>query len=104
MKAAMKRREFLAGSGRLAAGLAAVALVRGAGAEEKKPPGLCLACRDGHLKATGKNDTWAALESIGAEGVEASIGEDLALAGLFHPDRKYSAAAPAGIEAVRRRG
>ena len=101
MKAAMERREFLVGSGRLAAGLAAVALVRGAGAEEKKPPDLCLACRDTHLKMTGKPDTWSALESIGAEGVEANIGDDLALPGLFHPDRKYSAATPAGIEALR---
>jgi len=100
MKASMRRREFLVGSGRVAAGLAAVALGRGAGAEEKKPAGLCLACRDTHLAMTGKKDCWSALDAIGAEGVEASVGEDLALAGLFHPDRKYSAAAPAGIEAV----
>ena len=97
---AMNRRQFLAGSGRLAAGLAAASLAGAAGAEEKKPD-LCLACRDGHLKMTGKKDSWSALESIGAEGVEASVGDDLSLPGLFHPDRRYSAASPADIEALR---
>ncbi|MCX5683041.1 MAG: TIM barrel protein, partial [Planctomycetota bacterium] len=102
MNASMRRREFLAGSGRLAAGLAALALARGAaGAEEKKLPQLCLACRDTHLAMTGKNDCWSALEAIGAEGVEAAVGDDLAMPGLYHPGRKYSAATPADIEAVR---
>jgi len=98
---AMNRRQFLAGSGRLAAGLAALSLAQDAARAQEKKAGLCLACRDGHLKATGKNDTWSALEAIGAEGVEASVNDDLSLPGLFHPDRKYSAATPADIEALR---
>ena len=98
---AMNRRQFLAGSGRLAAGLAALSLAQDAARAEENKADLCLACRDGHLKATGKNDTWSALEAIGAEGVEASVNDDLSLPGLFHPDRKYSAATPADIEALR---
>jgi sugar phosphate isomerase/epimerase len=100
MGASLNRREFLAGSGRLVAGAAAASLVRAAAAEESKP-GLCLACRDAHLTQTGRKDCWAALESIGAEGVEASVGDDLALAGLFHPGRRYSVATPADIETLQ---
>jgi sugar phosphate isomerase/epimerase len=80
--------------------MAAAALAEGARAEEKAPP-LCLACRDEHLKETGRKDSWAALESIGAEGVEAAVADDLALPGLFHPDRRYSVATPAGLSAVQ---
>jgi sugar phosphate isomerase/epimerase len=97
MEAPLSRREFLAGS--VVAGLAAVSGVRASAAEEK--PKLCLACRDSHLKQTGQKDCWSALRAIGAEGVEASIGDDLALPGLFHPDRRYSAATPAGIETLQ---
>jgi sugar phosphate isomerase/epimerase len=100
MATSLSRREFLAGSGCLAAGVAAAALAEGAPAEEK-PADLCLACRDEHLKETGRRDSWAALEAIGAEGVEAAVADDLALAGLFHPDRHYSLATPAGLTAVR---
>jgi sugar phosphate isomerase/epimerase len=94
------RRDFLAGSGRLlaAAGAASLLLKRAAAAEEKSEKKLCLSCRDVHLKQTGEKDCWAALRSIGAEGVEATIGEDLALPELFHPERKYSAASDADIE------
>ena len=99
MVASLNRREFLAGSGRLAAGMAAAALTQGARAEETSPP-LCLACRDEHLKETGRNDSWAALDAIGTEGVEAAVADDLSLPGLFHPDRRYSVATPAGLSAV----
>lgn len=100
MKDSLNRRKFLAGSGRLAAGLAAVSLVRAAPAQQGKPD-LCLACRDVHLTQTGQKGCWAALESIGAAGVEAGVGEDLSLPGLLHPDRRYSAAAAADIEILR---
>jgi len=100
MAASLNRREFLAGSGRLVAGAAAAALVEDAPAEEKLPE-LCLACRDEHLKETHRKDSWAALDAIGAAGVEAAVADDLALPGLFHPDRRYSVATPAGLSAVR---
>jgi sugar phosphate isomerase/epimerase len=53
------------------------------------------------LPHTGKPDCWRALAAIGAEGLEATIGENLSLPGLFHPQRRYSVATPAGIERVQ---
>jgi sugar phosphate isomerase/epimerase len=96
MNASIDRRTFLAGS----AGLAAAALLpRTAGADATKQT-IALGSRDGHLRLTGKKDSWSALEAIGAEVVEATIGEDLSLPVLFHPDRKYTAATDAGVEAL----
>ena len=100
MKHFLNRREFLEGSSRLAAGLAAASLAQGAAATGPGKPKPCLACRDGHLKQTDEKDCWSALQSIGAEGVEAAIGDDLSLPGLYHPDRRYSAADEAGIKTL----
>jgi len=98
MDEALSRRRFLGASGRLLAGAGAATLWPGvARAAEAKPP-LCLACRDSQLGVTGQPDCWSALGSIGAEGVEATIGEDLALPVLRHPQRKYSAATDASIQ------
>ena len=98
MDGSLSRRRFLGASGRWLAGAAAATLVRrAASAAEAKPP-LCLACRDSHLGVTAQPDCWAALGAIGAEGVEATLGEDLSFPGLRHPQRKYSAATDAGIE------
>lgn len=100
MGASLNRREFLAGSGCLAAGLTAASLAGGAEAGAAAPA-LRLACRDVHLKHTGRPDCWAALESIGAEGVEVVLGDDLAMPDLYHPDRRYSAATEAALETLR---
>ena len=93
----LNRRDFLEGSGRLLAGVGAASLLAGtaAGAEPKRA--LAVGCRDAHLKETGEKDCWSAMRAIGAEVVEATIGEDLSFRGLFHPDREYTAATPAGI-------
>ena len=91
----MNRRGFLRIG---AATVGAAAVLRGIAPAAESKPRLCLACRDTHLGVTGQPDCWAALGSIGAEGVEAAIGEDLSLRGLFHPQRKYSGATDAGIE------
>lgn len=96
MKPSLTRRDFLEGSGRLLAGLGAASLVSAAPAGPQRPP-LTPSCRDPHLKLTGEKDCWSALRKIGAEGVEATIDEDLSFPVLFHPDRKYSAATPEGI-------
>ena len=100
MGASLNRREFLAGSGCLAAGLTAASLAGGAEAGAAAPVPR-LACRDVHLRQTGRKDCWAALEAIGAEGVEAVIADDLALPDLFHPERRYSVATPAALETLR---
>jgi len=101
----LTRRDFLIRSAALGAGgaLAAAGPQASPAAEKRrraKPaagPALTLACRDPHLKLTGKPDCWSALKSMGAEGVEATIDEKLSFPVLFHPERKYSAASPAGI-------
>jgi sugar phosphate isomerase/epimerase len=97
MNARSNRREFLAGASRLAAGVATVAALPAWATAADKPGHLCLSCRDVHLKETGKTDCWSAMQSIGAEGVEANIGEDLSFAELFHPERKYSGKSDADI-------
>ena len=62
---------------------------------------LTLACRDAHLAMTGQKDCWAALTSIGAEGVDANVSDDLSLKSLFHPERQYTLATAEGIELLR---
>ncbi|MCL5268989.1 MAG: sugar phosphate isomerase/epimerase, partial [bacterium] len=112
MQPVFGRREFLAGSGRMAIGLAAASVAGkalGAPGEkaeenkvaEKKTDDWCLACRDAHLAATGKENCWMALDAIGARGVEVSIGDDLSLAGLFMPERQYTLATANGIDILR---
>jgi sugar phosphate isomerase/epimerase len=102
MNQSLDRRQFLHASGRLTAGLAAVSVLAGKSAASAQPQNqnLCLSCRDAHLKQTGRPDCWSALQSIGADGVEVAVGDDLSLAGLFHPDRKYTAASQVGIDLV----
>lgn len=98
MRNSPSRRQFLGTSSRLLAGVGAASLLRGSASAAEGKPRLCLACRDTHLAVTGKPDSWSALESLGAEGVEATIGEDLSFPVLHHPERKYSGATEAGIE------
>jgi sugar phosphate isomerase/epimerase len=100
MRESLTRREFLEGSGRMLSGLTAASLLLGRSAAGEDKPPLCLSCRDVHLKQTGDKDCWSAMRAIGAEGVEATIGDDLAFADLFHPDRKYTAATLDGLEAL----
>jgi len=101
MSNAHSRRLFLARSAQFLAGAGAASMVwpRAAAAEEQ--PRWCLACRDALLQHTGQPDCWSALRTIGAEGAEVTINEDLALPVLFHPEKKYSAATEADIERLR---
>jgi hypothetical protein len=94
----LSRREFLDGSCRLLAGAGAASLVARSGLGDEKRRTLPVGCRDANLRETRHKDCWSAMRSIGAEVVEATVADDLALPGLFHPTRKYSAATPAGID------
>jgi sugar phosphate isomerase/epimerase len=95
------RREFLRqSSGLLAGTVAAAALGPSALAAESVAP-LMLACGDATLKHVEAADCWAALKAIGAQGIEANIGLDLAFPRLFHPARKYSAATPDDVAALK---
>jgi sugar phosphate isomerase/epimerase len=96
----MTRRTFLNRAGCLGAA-AAMAGPLGQSilaAEKASRPAWPVTCRDAMLRQTGAKDCWSALLAIGAEGVEAVVNEELALPGLFHPDVKYTAATPAGLE------
>lgn len=96
MKAMLGRREFLAG-----AAAAAVSLAGAGFAAQKKAAELTLACRDAHIKETGKPDCWAALKSIGAQGVDVNVSDDLSLKSLYHPERQYTLATAEGIEMLQ---
>jgi len=98
MSASFTRRRFVQWSGRAGAGLAAASLLRESllPAAEARGPKLLVTVRDAMLKHVGAADCWAAMKQIGVEGVEAVIGDDLTLPGLFHPTAKYTAATSAG--------
>ena len=100
MNESYTRREFLNTSSRLAAGAATASTLLGSATAAEQKPRLCLATRDAILRQTGQPDCWSALRSIGAEGVEATIGEDLSFPVLYHPQKKYSGATQSGIEQV----
>lgn len=101
MTSLVSRRDFLQRSGRLLAGTAAASVLgRRAPAAENRPP-LTLACGDATLRHVQAPDCWAALKAIGAEGIEANISLDLSFPRLFHPTRKYSAATPEDLAALK---
>jgi len=98
MNDSFSRRQFLDASGRLLAGLGTASLLSSRAAAAPASKRLTLATREVLLPRTPGADCWTVLKSIGAEGVEATIQEDLSLPALFHPRRKYTAATPSGIE------
>ena len=94
---AISRRNFIHAT----AGLALAAALPGAshpcqGAEKRRR--LAVACRDVHLKATGKPDCWAAMKFLGVAGVEVDITPEMLCTGLYHPEKKYSLATDDGIK------
>ena len=94
----LTRRRFLVATGCLSGGAAlGVWGNRSALADEARPR-WTVACRDAMLRSTGRKDCWAALQAIGAEGVEVEIAADLTLPGLFHPTTKYTLVTAAGRE------
>ena len=66
----------------------------------KKPPrpSWIIACRDAHLSEVGEPDAFAALETIGAGGVEVTVKLDLSCPYLFDPKKKYSIADKQGVK------
>jgi len=98
MNRSVSRRQFVSRSCGLLAGAAAAVGLSGAVLADSEKRSIAVTCRDGHLSVTGEKNCWAAMEKLGAEGVEATIGEDLSLPGLVHPSRKYTAATPEGVE------
>jgi len=98
MRNSISRRQFVVRSCGLLAGAAAASRLPDVAAEEEKRAAISVTCRDVYLKTTGEKDCWSAMAKLGAQGVEASVADDLSLPGLFHPAKKYTVATPAGIE------
>ncbi|MCY3018417.1 MAG: TIM barrel protein [Planctomycetota bacterium] len=90
MRTPITRRTFLEGTGLAFATAGAAPLLGRDAIADDKPRAIVVACRDCHLGVTGANDCWAALKTIGADGVEAVIADDLSLPGLF--PKGYTAA------------
>ena len=101
MRPLLTRRRLL---GRLAGlvggGSMTALLARNCPAANPQTP-LAISCCDGSLAAMGAKDCWEAVRKIEADGVEATLGEDLSFPKLFHPSLKYSAATPSGIERLK---
>ena len=76
-----------------------------AGPKAETPPAQSkswvVACRDGHLKATGKPDSWSAMKEIGVTGVEVEVDPALACPALYAPNETYSLATASGIAALK---
>ena len=92
MRTPLSRREFLGQSARLAAGATAAALAPQIALADTSKAAICLSCRDVHLRQVGPKDAWSAIDALGADGVEATIGDDLSLPVLLHSSRKYTTA------------
>lgn len=101
MISAVNRRVFLRHSSCMLAGTVAAAISRRDAVAAEDRPALTLACGDATLQHVKEADCWSALNVIGAQGVEATIAEDLSFPRLFHPTRQYSAATPEGLAALK---
>ena len=65
---------------------------------DEKPSCLLVTCRDVTVRQAGQPDTWSALQTVGAEGVELQVDADMTLPGLYHPTKKYTLATTEGVE------
>lgn len=97
----LTRRVFLQQSSCLMAGTAAATMLGRTAIAAPSKTQLTLACGDATLGHAKEADCWAALKAIGAQGVEATISEDLSFPGLTHPTRKYSGATPEGLATLK---
>ncbi len=97
----VSRRQFLTTSTQLLAGAGAASLLLRSSVAAESQPRIILGARDVMLKHTDKPDVWSAAQSVGAEGLEINFRDDLSFPDLFHPEKKYTGATPAGIEALK---
>lgn len=101
MNRSFTRRQFLTTSTQLLAGTGAASLLLRSSVAAESQPRLILGTRDVMLKHTGKPDVWSAAQSVGAEGLEINFRDDLSFPDLFHPEKKYTGATPAGVEQLK---
>ena len=94
----LSRRNFIRTTGlALSAGALSLETALLAAPKGKWPVG----CRDIHLKAAGKPDSWACMKALGAECTEVQVNLDLDCPNLFHPDRRYTLATDDGIRTLK---
>ena len=98
MKTPVTRRRFMLGVGGFCGGVAIASRFGQFAFAEEKALDMPASCVDGILRNLGQKDTWAALQAVGAEGVQVDVAGDLSLPSLMHPTTKYTLATPAGIE------
>lgn len=98
MNTQVTRRTFLATAGCVGGGLALGSHLAPSLFADEQPARLAVTCRDVILAKAGQPDLWSALKSVGAEGVEIVVMEDLSLPGIVHPTKKYTLATDEGIE------
>ncbi len=93
------RRQFI----RTAIGSAAVAGLTklAASSAAASSGGWLTSIRDVHLKATGEESCWAALERLRVRAMEVQVNEELACPGLFHPTQSYRIANADDRKALR---
>ena len=94
------RRDFLRKSAGLtvAAGLAGASTLWSAATPSKR---WATAIRDGHLKATGQANCWAALKALDVKGMEVVLTEALLCPGLYGTDTPYTVATDDGIKRLK---
>lgn len=97
------RREFLGHTAALGVGVVAGSVLTSRAAANAVPSPMRVTIRDAHLRHTELPDSWTALQSIGAEGMEAILNEELALPQVYHPEETYSAATEAEREKLKAR-
>ena len=101
MKAPMPtRREFIKNSAALLLTAGVMGSESFAQAAEKRAR-WTVACRDQHLKATGKPDCWSAAKSLNLEGLEVIVTPEMQCPSLYHPGKKYSVASAEGIQTLQ---
>jgi sugar phosphate isomerase/epimerase len=94
------RRHFLRTTSCLAVALSAANVgLRSLAADKAKP--WMIACRDEHLRASGKDDCWSAMKALGVDGTEVAVNLDLACPGLYHPEKKYHLATSASVRMLQ---
>lgn len=101
MTRSFTRRQFLTTSTQLLAGAGAASLLLRSSVAAESQPRIILGARDVMLKHTDKPDVWSAAQSVRAEGLEINFRDDLSFPDLFHPEKKYTGATPAAIEALK---
>jgi sugar phosphate isomerase/epimerase len=96
----LSRRSLLQGAAGLMLASAAQARRQSSAPSAETKPWV-VACRDRHLKVTGKPDSWSAAKEIGAAGIEVEVDISLVCPGLYAPNETYSVATNFSIAALK---